>query len=138
MNAGGAEIQFRTPSEEFRRAFDEHTNGCVRHCECGRVYFDVGNDCYSWDEGELELLLENQKKDPDKFQSLPYAVGGYRIGGRFIVWDCACKHSENAARIEDLIVAEAPNVAIFLNAKARDMRSAADAMTVSNPEALRP
>ncbi len=127
----------REPSEEFKRAFDEHVSGCVRDCSCGRVFFDNGNSGYSWEEGELEGLEEKALKNPDKYQARDYGIGCYRYCGRLVVWDCVCEYSTGAANFELLLQDQGAQIADYLNARAKRLREVADSVTIKDSEALR-
>ena len=71
--------------ESFISAFHSRSSGCRRMCDCGKEYYDVGNDDYDWGEGELEAL----ERDPEAIP-LDYSVGTIYLEGKEYVIDCDC------------------------------------------------
>jgi hypothetical protein len=83
--------------EHLRRAFC-HAGGLVVECQqCKRVHFASEEGDY--DKGELEELLEQQKKEPDKYLDCidEYTRWGW-FGVRF-VFGCPCGFDQRLARI---------------------------------------
>lgn len=94
--------------ESFERAFSSRTSGCVRDCNCGRVFYDAHNEGYSWEVGEYEKL----DADP-KATGLDYAVSVLYFEGRDYVVDCDCWH-QRAIRLISFIRGHDEAIAAFL------------------------
>lgn len=115
--------------EIFERAFSGHTAGCVRTCECGRVYFD-GVGRYDWDEGELESWEERSQFPDSKVHRLDYAPGDICFEGHVYVDACDCWH-KRAEQIIGFIDTHAHQIAEYLTLeKKRKQRIADDAPVV--------
>ena len=67
---------------------------------CGRVHF-ASDERNSFEEGELEELRENAKKEPDRYIECQCTSiqWGY-FNGVQVVYDCPCR---KARRFEDLV-----------------------------------
>ena len=77
-------------NELFEEIFDTHCFGCYRVCSCGREYFDTSDNQWTWEEGELENLIKNSEKYPDRYFPTDGAVGTVNINGTEIVQGCKC------------------------------------------------
>lgn len=97
-------------SEEFENAFTSHNGGCVRDCQCGRVYFD-GYNSYDWEDGELEGSREKAAKDK-KYIERDYSIGTYIINGVEVVIGCECNFGR---KYEDFLLAYSESIAEYLN-----------------------
>lgn len=106
--------------KRFSRAFT-HVSGCRRTCACGKVYYE-NSDEWSWDEGELEALLD----DP-KAVALPHAVGSFQISGRDYVRDCDCWHGM-AHDLIGFLDAYSHEIAAYLNGEKAHATAAAKSM----------
>lgn len=80
--------------ENFERAFTSSMAGCVRTCECGRIFYDGANS-YDWEEGELEKLEKNKKAT-----CVEYSVGTIVLDGNEYCMDCDCWHKRAGAIIK--------------------------------------
>lgn len=87
-------------------------------CEfCGRTHFAPTSDL-DWDEGELDELLDREKKEPDKYladHSVSSILWGY-LDGRQIVAGCPCN---SGRKYEDFILRHRYVIVDFLQARAR-------------------
>lgn len=111
--------------DTFERAFSGNTGSCRGRCDCGVVFFDCGNDGYSWEPGELEAL----EADPAA-KDLPYAVTYVVFEGRYYVSDCSCWH-ERAEQVKKFIDGHAAAIAEYIRLeKARKQRDAEMSPTV--------
>lgn len=115
------------PSDDFERAFENNSSGCVRTCACGRTLFDACNS-YDWDEGELEGLLEKSKASPEEYIALDYAAQTAWIEGQELVLGCPCNRLR---AYEDFIVKHAIQIAEYLNAHAAELESRAQQSKVN-------
>lgn len=113
--------------ENFERAFNSGCGGCVRTCECGRVFFDAHNS-YDWEDGELERLTANPKAT-----SLDYCVSTISCEGREYVADCDCWHSR-AYAIMGFIDAHAHKIALYLRLEKKRKQDIADAAPIVDEE----
>lgn len=114
-------------SEEFEKVFDSHSSGCIHECQCGRVFFDVYNDDWDWEEGELEKLEDLAKKEPDKYISVAHSVGYMRIDGKNFVYDCPCNQ---IVKYEQFLLNHEEDIAQFLNLRAAKLRELANKIEV--------
>ena len=71
---------------------------CQCVCEwCGRTHFlDMEGYHGDYDPGEFEELLEQNKKDPDKYVRWEYtdAISYGNFEGKQLVWGCACNEEK--------------------------------------------
>jgi len=103
--------------ENFIRAFC-HGGGCVRTCECGRVFYNDGGG-WDWEEGELEEL----KANPNATE-IDYTPGDLEFDGKRYVDACDCWH-EHADRVIEFIESHACGIRDFLREeKKRKLREA--------------
>ena len=104
----------------FIKSFTSNSGGCRRTCFCQKEFYDNFNEGYTWDEGELESLLENKNATP-----LNYSVESVIINGREYVSDCDCWH-----KIAEAIVTFLDNnsyaVAAYLTNEKKRKRDEAD------------
>lgn len=70
----------------FEKAFSTNGGGCVRDCDCGRVFYST-DDGWDWDDGEFERLQKS------KATALPYTVTTLRFENKEYVSDCDCWHA---------------------------------------------
>ena len=122
------------PSEMFYDAFSSGGSGIRRECACGRVTFNyMEQGCY--EEGELEQLEANAKKNPDKYIGVDYSVPTFVLAGQEWVVGCPCNKGAN---IEAFIRSHARQIAAYLNAAADDLQKRAaqkvDGMRVKKKE----
>jgi hypothetical protein len=105
----------------FEDSFSTHCNGCVRACECGKIYFNPGGG-WEWEKGELERLEKNPNAT-----ALDYAPGGVEFEGHEFCNACTCWH-ERAKKIISFVCRHDIQLAHFLNE--RRTRALAKANTV--------
>ena len=118
------------PSKEFLLAIKNSRSG-VSDCDfCERTHFSPDSD-FAFHEGELEELLENHKKDPDKYiVHEGHGVEGGHLNGRFYVLDCPCN---SASKYEDFIWNHRYLIADYFSARYQKMaQQAKDAESVSS------
>ncbi len=70
--------------DNFERAFS-HTRTKQWTCNCGRTYFDAGNTCNDWMEGELEGLFATPNA-----VAVQYAIDVIEFEGRQYANACEC------------------------------------------------
>jgi len=104
---------------EFERAFSSGMAGCVRTCECGRVFYDNANS-YDWEPGELERLQASKKATP-----VDYSVGTLVLEGGEFVQACNCWH-ERASKIIDWLDNHAHGIAEYLTLEKKRKQADAD------------
>lgn len=114
-------------SELFERVFSSHCSGIVRDCCCGRTYFNSSED-YCFEDGELECLLEQSKKDPEKYIEVDYSIGTMEIDGKEIVIGCKC---DIAKKYENFILNHAQLLAKYLNEYAKQLEEKAQKVKVN-------
>jgi hypothetical protein len=114
-------------SELFETIFDSHGGGCRRECACGRTHFDISDNGWDWEDGELEGLQAKAKEQPDKYIEHDGIVGCMEICGAVIVYDCKCGL---ALAHERFLVVDAERIAKYLNERAKRLREKADKMEV--------
>ena len=114
-------------SELFGEVFHSGCGGCVRTCECGITYFDASSPL-DFDEGELDILLEQAEKKPTKYIECDYSISTIEIAGVGIVHGCSC---DMAMRYENFIRSHATLLAEYLNKTAKKLREEADGITVN-------
>ena len=77
------------PSKEFLSALVS-TGSCVETCDfCDRTFF-FPEGHYDWDEGELERLKKNAKRNPDKYIEVGGWISSGHIDGKCFVEGCPC------------------------------------------------
>lgn len=108
----------------FEEAFSAHCGGCVRECNCGKVFYDEENS-YDWGNGELQGLKENSNAT-----GLPYSVSCVSIEGREYVIDCDCWH-KRARQIKAFIDGHHQAIADYLNKEKQRLQAIADAWPVA-------
>lgn len=69
--------------DNFERTFRDGSSGCVRDCDCGKVFYNP-DTCWTWEDGELDRLNASGAK------VLPYAVETVTFEGHHYVLDCDC------------------------------------------------
>lgn len=116
-----------TKLENFERAFDGHSGGCRRTCNCGREFYNP-DPHWSWEEGEIDRLAESGAT------SLDYSVGIIRFEGVDYVPDCSCWR-ERAERIMGFIDSHARQIAEYLTLEKQLKQAEADAAPVVGGEA---
>jgi len=114
-------------SEAFEMAFCSGTSGCVRTCECGVTYFDEDDTTIDWENGELEGLKENSKKNPEMFRGCDYSIPTFIVSGKEFVFGCQC---DGADMYENFINYHDTQIAEYLNKKAESLRGKADNIEV--------
>lgn len=115
------------PSAIFERAFGSGMGGCLRECACGITHFDGSDNDWDWEEGELERLEKLAEEHPDKYIGHDHSVGHMNIDGRAVVYECECGI---AAHYEKFILRHEYALADYLNARATELRTTADAISV--------
>ena len=110
----------KPPSKEFVDAI-RHAGSLVITCEfCDRTYFCTwGNGDY--EEGELEELREQAKKEPDKYIEVTdddAASWGYIDGRQFVV-GCPCN---SARKYEDWILSHRYGIAAYFKNRAQRLK----------------
>jgi len=100
-------------SEMFRRMVTSFSSAVIT-CEfCGRTYF-INDEIEYEEKKELEDLLEEEGKDPEKYiSSVCYSEWGY-IDGYQIVTDCKCN---NLRYYEDFIWENRRLISKYLNTR---------------------
>ena len=79
-------------SDEFYAALF-HDGSIRRTCHCGRTHFASWEG--SFDEGELENLLSNAEREPDKYINHPStSISIAHIDGKEFVYECPCEGLE--------------------------------------------
>lgn len=103
-------------SNLFAKIFNSGGGGCIRTCACNRIHFD-GSEYggWDWEEGELEELQENSKKNPDRYIEHGETVWTLDLGGLEVVYGCHC---EIAEKYERFIIEASEEIAEYLNRKA--------------------
>jgi hypothetical protein len=96
--------------ESFERAFSTNTSGCVRECECGRIFYNP-NGAWDFEEGEIERYAANPRA-----KAVDYSVGCIWIDGHEYALDCECWHAK-ADRIIKWLQNNAVAVAEFLSSE---------------------
>lgn len=94
--------------EVFEDAFSTHSNGCVRECACGKIYYNPDGG-WDWEEGEIERLEKNPNAT-----ALDYAPGGVEFEGREVCNACTCWH-DRAKKIISFLCGHDTPIAAFLN-----------------------
>lgn len=118
------EEKFLEPSEEFKLAV-RHANSIRVECElCGRVYF-TDYDSNSFEEGELEELMEQHEKEPDKYilwreDGISWGI----IDGKQAVIDCQC---HKLSKYENLFWDSKHIIASYFKARAEEELKSAQA-----------
>lgn len=116
--------------ESFEQAFRGRINGCRRDCECGIVFYDTYNSGYDWEDGEVDELARLAAEG--KAKPVGHSVGLVEFEGRYFVDACTCWH-ERAKKIIGFLLGHDEAIADFLRReKARKIREAAAAPTVSD------
>ena len=92
----------------FEDAFATGGSGCMRVCNCGRVFYDNYNSGWDWNQGEIDAL----EADPDA-TALDYSVGSVEFEGTEYAMDCDCWH-ERAEKIIGFIDGHAHAIAKYL------------------------
>ena len=110
------------PSDEFLAALHD-SSSLVSSCEfCGRTYF-VDNENEDWDEGELEGLRENARKNPDKYIATDEWVERGILNGKEYVLGCSC----NGARVyENFIWDNRELISKYISSRAKKEQREAD------------
>jgi len=115
-------------SSIFEDVFNSNTGGICRDCACGKTYFN-GDDASDFDEGELEALREKAKAQPDKYIEQQHTVSTMEIDNVEIVYGCTC---DTARKYEKFIIQHGAQLATYLNMRAKELRSRADAIDVKS------
>lgn len=90
----------------FEDAFDCGASGAVRHCNCGRVFYNSDGG-WDFEPGELESLKASGATDLD------HACGEINFNGKTYAIDCPCWHDRAMAVIE-FLNEHAQSIADFL------------------------
>ncbi len=110
------------PSDDFLEAFREccDTGTCHITCEmCKRTHFSSMGG-YDWEPGELEKLLANAEKEPDKyFDHGSDTVWFDVIDGKQVVLYCPCN---GLRRIEQFIIANRELITTFLQIRFESLK----------------
>lgn len=80
--------------ENFERAFRAGTAGCVRTCNCGKVYYHNEEAGYGWEHGEFRRLTMNEDS-----KALDYCPSDIWFEGVEYVDACDCWHGRARAII---------------------------------------
>jgi hypothetical protein len=114
----------REKLENFEDAFHAGTGGCLRSCNCGRIYYDAVSPC-DWEEGEIERLDTNEEAT-----GCEHSISDLRINGVEYVMSCDCWHKK-AEELMSFIDKNAYQIAKYLNAeKTRKQRDAEHAPSI--------
>ena len=113
-------------SELFMKVFSSGCSGVVRTCTCGRTVFD-STDFVSYDDGELDDLIDKSYADPDKYIAVDHSVRTLVINGVEIVDGCKC---DVALSYERFIRANAICLAEYLRGYSKLLHEHADAVNV--------
>ncbi len=70
---------------QIEKAFGTRDAGYRGTCNCGKEFFDDGDNGWDWEDGELEGLRANKAA-----VGLYYAVEQIEVQGRFYCKDCDC------------------------------------------------
>jgi hypothetical protein len=105
--------------ETFERAFADSTAGCVRECDCGRVFYD-GYNSYDWEEGEKERLKADKSAT-----RVEYSVGDISFDGGQYVDACDCWHKK-AESLMAWLDSHAHKCAKYLNLEKKRLQRLAD------------
>jgi len=100
----------REHSKLFEEVFASDIAGAKRECVCGRVIFNPDGG-WDWDEGELEDLFVQAKRDPDMFIAVDYSVQTFDFGTGEIVIGCPCGR---ALVIEEFSIVESARIARYI------------------------
>lgn len=80
-------------SEEFWSSFCHSGSSMQQSCTCGRLHFcSSPTGHWSWEEGELESLLEKSAKNPDRYVDVGAydAISWIDFGAGPVVYGCPC------------------------------------------------
>jgi hypothetical protein len=105
--------------ENFEAAFRDRGAGCVRQCDCGRIYYNPSGE-WTWEPGELEKLEAN----PNATASV-YAIGAIVFEGRWYADHCEC-WKERARKIVAFLKAHDEQIAEFLTLERKRKQAEAD------------
>jgi hypothetical protein len=129
------------PSDEFLEAFREccTTGTCHVMCQlCGRTHFSSMGG-YDWEEGELERLLEGEKKEPDKYVDHGSDTVWFDyIEGKQAVLYCPCA---GLKRAEHFIVSNRELITTFLqlrHERLKDKMAREEEIVAKLPDRSRP
>lgn len=90
------------------------SGGIVRDCKHGITFFEDSPRAGDWDEGELENLIEQAKKDPEHYVALGQSAHFTYLFGMEWCWDCE-KCLEEALKYQTFIWGYRYSIASFLN-----------------------
>lgn len=109
----------------FQKVFGIHCSGCRRECACGRIHFDISDNGWDWDDGELENLRVGAKEKPDQYFKQSGAVQTMLIDGMEFVMDCPCGY---ALKVETFIRQNAERIKDYLAQWSKTLKAKADAI----------
>jgi hypothetical protein len=115
-------------SNLFLKIFDSHTGGCVRECSCGITHFDISDNVWDWEDGELERLKEKASLFPESYIEVDGSVSTMSVGGEEIVEGCKCK---KASKYESFIRDNAVQIKEYLQEWSKILREKADKIDMS-------
>lgn len=116
------EDKLQEPSEEFKRAI-VHASSAVIECTfCGRVYFSK-SELGAYEEGQLEELIEQSKKEPNKYIECEDWIEWGNLAGHQCVVDCKCNQ---ARKYEDVFWAERHIISDYFKARAKKQQEHAE------------
>ncbi len=119
-------------SEEFFAAFTTGTAGCWHTCQCGIVHFDSDEGSgWDWEDGELEGFVKKERRYPELYQAHLGPVHMYLVSGQELVMGCTCSEGLEAQRFIDY---NGPQIAKYMNTKAKQMADEAKSLEVRVPE----
>jgi len=111
-------------SEMFWDSFTIAGSICIE-CACGRTHFSRQEDAGTWEEGELEGLLQKEQEKPDRYIGTDDdSVATASIQGVPICYGCPCG---TAAKYERFIIDNESEIIEYLKAKSEAKRKEADA-----------
>jgi hypothetical protein len=113
--------------ENFERAFETHSGGCRRECECGRVFYNP-NGGRDWEDGELEKLAGDGNAQP-----VEWSVETISFEGKEYVSDCNCWHAR-ANVIIGFLNSHAGSIAKYLSLEKKRKQAIAGAAPVVEGE----
>lgn len=115
----------KAPSEDFERAFTS-SGSIVVECEfCGRTHFCDREDAGDFEQGELERLREESRKNPGKVMGWDCtSISRIEIDGKEAAECCPCR---SVRRYEDWIWRYRTQIAEYLSTRAEADLNAAKA-----------
>lgn len=128
--------ELKGPSQEFKDAIIHASSVLIGCTFCGRVYFTGVEPSAFEKEGELEELIEQSKKEPDKYIQCGDRIMWGNLAGYQCVVDCKCHGSrvyedvfwENRHIIRDYLVAMAKKQQRYANSDSKLVENISNAV----------